>query len=148
MSTSKKRIETLNAIVTGSSIANEHECNLVLGEFNEVYRCTNVQPRNRKYLLQVLHSTRGLDSALSAFVRINSLTSQVSSLGGYIKTLTEHKNPSLQQLSQAERTRYQQQIVDIRNKYMHVAGAFPNQEQIVNNLLSEMHACLSRVAAL
>lgn len=148
MSTTKKRIDTINAIVTGSSIANEHECNLVLGEFNEVYRCTKISQKNRKHLLQVLHSTRGLDSALSAFVRINSLHVQVPALGGYLKSLTEHSNPALNSLSQAERSRFQREIVNIRNKYMHEAGSFPNQEQVVTNLLSEMHACLSRVTAL
>ncbi|WP_194664144.1 hypothetical protein [Vibrio anguillarum] len=65
-----------------------------------------------------------------------------------MKSLTEHSNPALNSLSQAERSRFQREIVNIRNKYMHEAGSFPNQEQVVTNLLSEMHACLSRVAAL
>jgi len=148
MSSEKRRIDTINAIVTGSSIANEVECSLVLGEFNEVHRCARVSPDKRKHLLQVLHSTRALDSALSAFIRVNSLQVRTPSLGSYIYSLAHHSSNGLQTLSSAERARFQSEIVDKRNKFMHEAGAYPNQVQVVNRLLSEMQTCLTRVAAL
>ena len=148
MSTAKKRIDTINAIITGSAISSEHECNLVLGEFNEVHRCSRVSPDKRKHLLQVLHSTRALDSALSAFIRIHALQVKTPALGSYLYSLTNHSKVGLQTLTQSERVRFQNEIVKKRNTFMHEAGSFPNQERVVSNLLSEMQACLSRVASL
>jgi hypothetical protein len=38
-------------------------------------------------------------------------------------------------------------VVDVRNHFMHSAGAFPTQKQ-ADELLSSMHTCLVEVAAL
>ncbi|EJG2023453.1 hypothetical protein BS026_RS08700 [Vibrio parahaemolyticus] len=148
MSSAKKRIDTLNVIVTGSIIASEHECNLVQGEFNEVHRCSNVSPKQRKHLLQILHATRGLDTALGTFARLHAIPYKTPALGSYIWSFANHTKPGLQHLTQAERHQFQTEIVDKRNHFMHQAGAFPNQDRVVNKILSEMQTCLARVSAL
>jgi hypothetical protein len=148
MSSAKKRIDTLNVIVTGSIIASEHECNLVQGEFNEVYRCSNVMPKQRKHLLQILHATRGLDTALGTFARLHAIPYRTPALGAYIWSFANHSKAGLQHLTEAERKQFQSEIVDKRNHFMHQAGAFPNQDKVVNKILSEMQTCLARVSAL
>jgi hypothetical protein len=44
--------------------------------------------------------------------------------------------------------RNQASIVDVRNVYMHEAGAFPAIDSKVQVLVSEMHACLAAVSRL
>jgi len=39
---------------------------------------------------------------------------------------------------------YQGSIVNIRNRYMHEAGAFPTTQGQISSLLSEMQACLTQ----
>lgn len=148
MNSTKRRIETLNVIITGSIMCSETECSLVQGEFNEVHRCSKITPTKRKHLLQILHSTRGLDTALATFARLHSITAHPPSLGSYLHSFSNHTKVGLQRLSQQERKRFQSEIVDKRNIFMHKAGIYPNQEQVVLIIISEMQECLTRISAL
>jgi hypothetical protein len=97
--------------------------------------------KQNAWLLTVMHTTRTLDTALSEIIDYKRWHAR-RSLGGY---LTELKNNGI--ISNAERQHYEEQIVKKRNKYMHEAGAMPDQLE-ANKILSEMHACLSGVTAL
>jgi hypothetical protein len=98
-------------------------------------------------LLQVLHSTRALDSTLAVFTSYYAISVPRPSLGGYLRELTRHHVPGLGLLRESDRAQYKRTIVDKRNLYMHEAGTFPSRGEI-SFLLSEMHACLARVLAL
>ncbi len=80
--------------MAGTSIANDPDYPSILGELNEVVSANKVSKKNRMWLLQVLHSTRALDSALAAFVRqrpIDPLPGQTSdSLLRYLYLLANH----------------------------------------------------------
>jgi hypothetical protein len=39
---------------------------------------------------------------------------------------------------------FQGRIVNVRNRYMHEAGAFPTSPSEISNLLSNMDACLTQ----
>ncbi|ANQ16281.1 hypothetical protein BA891_03130 [Vibrio natriegens] len=100
------------------------------------------------HLLQILHATRGLDTALGTFARLHAIPYQTPALGAYIWSFANHNKRGLQKLTQSERNRYQEEIVNKRNHFMHQAGAFPNQDKVVNKILSAMQECLARVSAL
>ena len=152
MSVNKARIDTIRVVLAGTPIANDQDYPSILGELNEVVSANKVSKKNRMWLLQVLHSTRALDSALAAFVRqkpINLLPGQTpDSLGKYLYLLANHTTNGPGKLPQASRVRFQNSIVDHRNTYMHRAGAFPANERDILRLLAEMHACLTQVTVL
>jgi hypothetical protein len=144
----RKRIATLQALVVGTP-ALAPVANVVLPELSEVYSSRKVQHGNRKRLLQVLHSTRALDSSLSQFTSYHQCRGRARSLGQYLRCLVNHASPTLRySLPDLLRRRYQAAIVDRRNDYMHRAGAFPMTDGEVAQLLSNMDDCLSIVVGL
>lgn len=116
MSVNKARIDTLRVVVAGTPIANDPNYPSILGELNEVLSANKVSKKHRMWLLQVLHSTRALDSSLAAFVRqkpINPLPGRrANSLGRYLYLLANHTTPGPGKLPQASLTRFQKSIVD------------------------------------
>lgn len=148
MSDHKKRIETLKVLIAGSVISNDPGYTHILGELNEVKNVKKVKDKNRYRLLQVLHSTRALDSTLKAYVTYHRYPTNMHSLGGYLTTLTQNNVIGRNQLPSNARIRFQQSIVDVRNLYMHKAGTYPSRDEDIRALLSEMHDCLIKVISL
>lgn len=146
MSVQKQRINAIQALINGSVIANSPLFSRIAREYNDVLRVNKIKPLGRRRILQVLHSTRGLDSALSAFTTQHGCLpiKKFRTLGGYLSQLTRN-NPSLSKLSHHEKSNFQKDIVELRNRYMHEAGAYPTSEAQVLGLLSDMESCLLRV---
>jgi hypothetical protein len=139
MSGHRARISALTAIVAGNPLP-PHQSGVVQRELGEVYAVRTVRNTARRLLLQVLHSTRALDTGLTALITVAG-GPQPHSLGNallYLERTGIHGN----HLPAALRRRYQTNIVDSRNKYMHEAGVFPVVDLEVALLLSEMQACL------
>lgn len=149
MSVKKKRTDLLAALVGGSVVANGGGYTMILFELNEVYRVHSVEPPRRRYLLQVLHGTRALDSTLKVFVAHHGCPVTGSpALGSYLTALTNHKLGHLGNLPENSRKRFMKSIVGKRNRYMHEAGAMPATEQEISIVISEMESCLSMVLSL
>ena len=148
MSVYSKRIQTLKALVTGSIISQDVMCNKILEEFNQVENVAKVSVKQRRLLLQLLHSTRALDSSLDVFTRSYNLKVGTRSLGGYLRALRDHTEPTLRTLSAREADRFHKTIVVKRNRYMHEAGAFPRIPTEIESIVGEMESCLSQVVAL
>ena len=158
MSLHKARIRTLQALVASMTCLATHPRQTEMQqELGEVYAVRKVRMKSRRRLLEVLHSTRALDTALKAFVVAKGCLPRPkhgrpvrapSSLGGYLTALEEHSIAGLNRLTAAERRHYQTSIVNVRNVYMHEAGAFPAIDSEVQVLVSEMHACLTAVSRL
>ncbi len=122
----------------------------LINELDEVVRVNHIMPLPRRCLMQVLYSTRSLDSALRAFLRVRGIhiPDNQRSLGGYLRKL---RNPGIAgagTLSQLEYIHYRNQITNRRNKYMHEAGTNPTGIHEVSTLLNDMHACLARCLAI
>jgi hypothetical protein len=149
MSHHRRRIRTIQAIIAGSpAIVNDPLYDVIIREFDEVYCARRVRIRDRRRLLQVLHSTRALDTCLRVFIDFHNCPS-ARSLGGYLRSLQNHRSPTLRgRLSHPERHRFQNSITNNRNRYMHEAGAYPTDDNEVAQLLSEMQDCLLIVLAL
>ena len=146
----KARVRTLQALVMGTScLATHTKLQNIQSEFNEVYAVRKVRRGTRRRILEVLHSTRALDTALGAFVGYYGCRvpgcSAPRSLGQYLKALRHHSVAGLRQLTKTDQKRFQSGIVDLRNQYMHEAGAFPAADAEIQVLLAEMHTCLTVV---
>ena len=148
MSDSKRRIRFMQSLVAGSPVSGTVKHADIQAEFEEVLFARRVLKRSRKRLLQVLHSTRALDSTLKEFTKLNGCLPKSPSLGSYLHALKSGKCTSLRRISKRERYHYQTQIVQLRNEYMHEAGLMPANDSEVLTLLSEMEACLQRVLSL
>lgn len=150
------RIETLK-VITASLLGNTIPCQKVLKEFEEVKRVDSmpIEEKTRR-LLQILHSTRALDSALAAFIKSYKYTDtsdpskKFKSLYGYLYLLCFGKpaTANIRKLKEIDLRKYQQKIVDERNRYMHEADAFPIDDLEILSLLSEMNECLAKVFSL
>jgi hypothetical protein len=90
MATHRRRIAALKGLVAGSVLGGTATETRVNAEFDLVVVSGNVRTRSRRYLLQVLHSTRALDSALSAFVAHHAIPNAGHSLGSYLVALRDH----------------------------------------------------------
>ena len=148
MSDSRRRVRFMKSLVAGSRVSSTAKHADIQAEFDEVLLARRVLKRPRKRLLQVLHSTRALDSTLKEFTRLNGCLPQRPSLGAYLIALKKGQCPSLKRISAAERHHYQTQIVNLRNGYMHEAGLMPANDSEVLTLLGEMETCLQRVLSL
>ncbi len=144
-----KRIDTMVALLRGSIIGKNvpSEYSSIIGEFNELERVNNVKPRNRKNILKILHSTRALDTTLRTFLDMHGIRNPKEdfSLGIFIKKLSNHDKESLSKLNESSRKKYQKEIVDKRNAYMHKAGKYPIDDNEVNEILSEIESCVIEV---
>jgi hypothetical protein len=154
MNDERSRISALNALIAGSpELAGAAIHPKIIDEFNEVVLVSGLKPRKRYRLLQILHSTRALDSALAAFLDYHGCRRNAKSLGAYLKRLTDltTNRPGLtipNSLPLQAKDRYQTNIVDNRNRYMHGSGEYPVDDAEITNLLAEMHDCLVTILAL
>ena len=149
MSGYSRRVQTVRALVAGSVIAaNTIQMTAIDLELEEAAKTVRIPQPSRRRLLQVLHTTRALDSSLREFLAVHQVPPG-NSLGSYLKRLRDNNaHPVIAPLPAASRTRFQTRIVDLRNRYMHEAGAFPATKGETMQLLSEMHECLVEVLAL
>ena len=116
-------------------------------EFELVFECARVRRLDRRWLLQIIHASRALDTTLAQFTSLNGRRGN-GTLGGYLVWLRHDLRPAHRRLPEPERRIFQNAIVNVRNRYMHQAGALPANVVEVTDLLDEMDACLSRVLAL
>lgn len=148
----KVRIATVQAILAGTCIGTGPSGPIVQTEFGAVHEACRIRKPNRRRLLEVVHSARALDSSLKAFVQHHGCQETGKRLpcamGGYLHALEKHSVVGLGKISAIQRKQFQTAIVDIRNRFLHEAGAFPLTDKEVDTLLSDMHACLAAVAAL
>jgi hypothetical protein len=145
MANHRQRITAIQALVAGSVLGNTPLGAVVNAEFDEAVRAGRVRILNRRYLLQVLHATRALDSALRAFIVHHGIPNGGNSLGSYLYALRNNPLAIPSQLTEAQRLYFQNQIVDARNTYMHQAGAAPLNDNELAILVADMETCLMDV---
>lgn len=138
----KKRVDTMRILVSShASLHHSPKLSDIVGELNRVESVAKV-PKHNGWLLSILHTTRALDTALREVLKHKSwLPAKEHSLGGYLKALETHNI-----VTPSERSNWTRLIVNRRNRYMHSAGAMPNQFE-TDIVLSEMQACLTVVLA-
>jgi hypothetical protein len=148
MSAYRRRIEGLQTLVAGSVIAtaNPAEAQRIDDELGHAGTTINVPQLPRRRLLQILHTTRSLDSLLTLFCAHYAIPGNPTGLGSYLTALVNNiGHPTLSPMPSATRDRYRTSIAGPRNTYMHRADAFPATDGEVMRLVSEMHACITEV---
>jgi hypothetical protein len=137
----EKRIETLRMIVAAHPLlVNDPRTGDIVRELRRVIETKRIAGGDR-WLLQVLHTTRALDTCLSQVVAQRGWTVQTPSLGAYLSKL---KTKAV--IVEHQRNHWQDNIVRPRNIYMHSANQMPPQH-LADSLLDEMDACISIVLA-
>src|SRR5206468_10833498 len=68
-----------------------------------------------------------------------------NSLGSYLYALRNSPLPVPSPLAEAQRLYFQNQIVDVRNTYMHQAGTAPLNDNELAILVADMETCLTDV---
>lgn len=135
--TLKKRTETLRGIIAGGVLHARPEHTRIMGEITEAISSLETRNKRRRFLLHVLHLTRAMDTYLAAYLQLRSVPITKRSLGSHLKSLRDASK-----MSDSERNRYQRNIVDVRNEYMHEAGRYPVTDSEVLRLISEMQSCI------
>jgi hypothetical protein len=133
----------MQALVRGSTnYGSDPSLNSVDSELDELGRCGRIKPVKRQRLLQVIHASRALDTCLSAVLRgngvqpnhgIGKMLDQLKALPPRAKGYMDH--PAV--------TNFKSAIAYKRNRYAHAAGTFPTSTKEVDDIVSEIHSCLS-----
>jgi len=148
MSTTPSRIETIKAMLYANPISAHSHFPRIMSEFDEIKNARWVLRTNRRHLLQIIHSSRGVDSTLKTFIQFHQLSTNSNNLGSNLFTLRDHSSLSIGRITESQRSHFQRNIVRIRNRFMHEAGAFPSSENEVRSLISEIQFCISIVVTL
>lgn len=144
----KNRSKTIEAIMAGSRVATAGPVKQRLDDEWRALAESARLARPRRELLQVIHTSRLLDSFMASFLAHHAiLYSPPPGMGNYLKALRDHSRPAVGKLPEHRRLHHQNHVVRVRNVFMHQAGVFPTQKQ-ADELLSSMHVCLAEVAAL
>jgi hypothetical protein len=143
MSASQKRHDTLRAIIRGSLLYQQApEFAQIDAELQELSNCRRVNPDRRKRLLQVIHSTRALDSALGTLLTLHGHI-PADSLGPRMNQLKNLPAAQRGHLSQATIDTLRKAICRKRNRFVHNANAYPTSTMEVDSLVADIHTCFS-----
>lgn len=118
----------------GTSTAANH----ILNEYSQVMGVASVRPQGRRWLLQVLYSSRALDTALCDLVQLR-VHRRPTSIGRALSRLVGEG------LDRRLADQYQLRVANVRNHYLHRADVHPASEQEVAAYLADMEQCLATV---
>lgn len=140
----RRRVDDLKALVISAMSA--ADATVVNDEFERVCQSGMIRLRPRRWLLEVIHSCRALDTGLQTYVH-QETGRVVHSIGGALAESRDHgihgnflPIPSFHTHNAA--------VARVRNYYMHQAGAFPTTASEVERLLDDMNSCLHEVLVL
>jgi hypothetical protein len=136
-----RRVNTLRIIAAGAlARTGSRAFTHVDEELKELGGVARVTPERRKHLLQLLHATRSLETALKEVIRSHG-TKPANSLGPVLRQLTQIPVGSPGHLTQANSDRFRRTVRVARNKFAHEANAFPRTARETEGILSEIEAC-------
>jgi hypothetical protein len=135
----KKRVDTIRLIAANhGALKGSAKLNSIVAELNRINAAGRLSTHNG-WLLAVLHTTRSLDTMLAEIIAHKAWAAGGNSLGAYLITLAKYGA-----LTPKEQKGFQDNLVKVRNKYMHEADAMPHK-LAANSLLNEMHTCIATV---
>lgn len=146
MSSRSREAATLRAIVRGSSRfdAVQHR-DAVADELTEFINCARIQPLHWRRLLQFLHTSRALETALMSVCQERGLPAiPKPSMKAYLNQLA---NCVPAALPQALKDICATRVSDIRNRLAHGAGAYPAGDLQLNSGFDAARTCLALLLA-
>jgi hypothetical protein len=139
--TTSRRVLTLRAISQGARARTGSDVfNHIDHELQELAAVARVQPERRKNLLQLLHATRALETALKEVIRSHGIQ-PAPSLAPIFRQLTQIAYGHPGYLTAANARRFNQTVRIARNRFAHEANAFPRSAREAESVLSEIEAC-------
>jgi hypothetical protein len=142
MSARRSRHLAIQALVRGSSLFTTNpELSQVDAELEELGRCNALQPVKRQRLLQVIHSTRALDTSLLVVLRHHGKDPKYS-IGKMLHQLPSLPSGAVGHLTHNAVVGFVGGICGLRNRYAHKAGAFPTSTLEVDGLVARIHSCI------
>lgn len=130
MSITSARLQTLRALTAAAQArSGQASFNHVDHELQELARSAKLSREHPRYLLQVIHGMRALESALKEVVRSHGSTAGTS-LGRVLHQLNGFHSTHPAHLSARDKSRFLQTVAAVRNHYMHEANAFPNSSRV------------------
>lgn len=146
MSRSSREVETLRALVRSSTrFANDEQRDAVAEELTEFMNCARLSPLRRRRLLQFLHTSRALETALRSTCQALALTIPPRPGMGTYLTLLGNCSPAA--LPQAVRDNCRTRVADVRNRLAHGAGAYPTGDHQLNSGFAAARSCLALLLA-
>ena len=121
---------------------------IISKEFNEIDK-VNLKPanKNKQNLYKVLHATRMLDSGMKTFLQIYReipANKNQWSLGGYLNVMKKGGGGKFARLNGDTAKRIQEDVIDKRNLFLHVAGKYPCNND-TNDLINDICAAMQTV---
>jgi len=145
MSSRKSRHQLMQALLRSSPLYSmDPELARIELELTELGRCTRLQPVSRQRLLQIIHAGRAIDTYLSRLLIANGIN-PATGIGGKLHQLKSLPATRRGYLSHSAASAFEISIARKRNRYAHLAGAFPNSTQEVDQFVGEVHSCLCRI---
>lgn len=143
-----KRTATIDVLMKGCHAAPHGVVAVHLEQERQHLEKADAVSSPRRELLQVVHTSRLLDTFLANFLQHHAVVHpKPPAMGSYLKGLRDQTRPHLASLPEHRRQLHQKNVVNVRNVFLHQAGTFPSKKQ-ADELLSSMHVCLVDVVAL
>jgi hypothetical protein len=139
------RVATVKALVVGTSGFAAVQREVVI-ELDELYDARLVRKRDRRRLLQVLHASRAVDTALAAILAADGVSPAPRSIGQSLNKLGS-RGVHGRTLTATDVRTYSARFRVVRNMYAHDAGAFPSESEAATHI-ADMETCLAKSAAL
>ena len=137
----RKRVEALKALVIANVLPGTSA--VVNDEFERVCQAGRIRQLPRRYLLEVIHASRALDTGLKVYIA-QATGHHLRNIGGMLKFARDvgiHGN----RLPASSHNSHYGAVAKVRNHYAHEAGAFPANSPEVEQLLDDMNACLAEI---
>lgn len=129
MALKNKQIET--ALLQFESICQGHhvtDFGIIRNEF-EIAENVAMTARPRATLYELFHSLRGVDTALRKLIQDVYAINCNKSMGAYLIEFSKASNFPIQHINSGLKVRFQNEVVDERNRIMHGAGVAPNRRE-------------------
>lgn len=140
----KKRIETMLVIISASPINTSAFRSDIEAEIKSIISCSRIQG-NHRYLLEVTHAARALETALrELLVSLSIPLGDKPSLAFYLTQFTKHASTLPKTLGVHQRNSYQNSVIEPRNTFMHNANFYPTSA-IADSYTSATQSCLAEV---
>jgi hypothetical protein len=139
------RVATVKALVVGVPGFAAVRGDVVI-ELDELYDARLVRKRQRRRLLQVIHASRAVDTALATILVADGVSPAPRSIGESLNKLRS-RGVHGGKLTATDVTTYSARFRVVRNRYAHDAGAFPSETEAAIHI-ADMETCLVKTAAL
>jgi hypothetical protein len=131
----------MRALVAGSSCSGQ--LHAVDSELREIVNVSKVHLERRKHLLQVLHATRALDTALGTMLAGYGIAPVPHSIGPRLSKFGTLPAGHAGYLAQNTIGQFKRSICGPRNDFIHKADAFPRSFREADRLVSAIESCFA-----